>query len=68
MSETGCIGWILLALALVAVYLLPAMVAVGRNIKSDGGVFVVNLLLGWTFVGWVVALAWAVSGERRTNS
>lgn len=28
-------------------------------------VIVINLFLGWTFIGWVVALAMAVSGEEK---
>jgi hypothetical protein len=24
---------------------------------------VLNLFLGWTFVGWVVSLAWAFTGD-----
>ena len=33
-----------------------------------GGVLVVNFFLGWTFVGWVVALAMACAGSRERMS
>lgn len=46
-----------------SIYFMPAATASHRGCKAAGGIFVVNLFLGWTFVGWVVALAWAVSGE-----
>lgn len=49
----------------VAFYFLPTIIANSRGVRSAGGVFVINLLLGWTFIGWVVALAWAVCGETR---
>ncbi len=55
---------IVAALALI-VYILPTAVALHRNCKATGGIAVFNLFLGWTFVGWVVALAWAASGEPR---
>ena len=55
---------ILFILCGVILYFFPSLVAGGRNTKSSGGVFIINLFLGWTFVGWVVALAWAVAGER----
>jgi Superinfection immunity protein len=42
-----------------AVYFLPSIVAYGRKVTNSGSVFVINLFLGWTFVGWVVALAMA---------
>jgi len=52
---------ILIILGIVA-YWVPSMVAVGRRrqIPNVGSVIVINLFLGWTVVGWVVALAMAV--------
>lgn len=50
-------------LLLIALYFAPTIVAVGRKVVNTGSVIVVNLFLGWTLVGWVVALAMAV----RTN-
>jgi Superinfection immunity protein len=38
-----------------------------RHTNNRNSVLVINLFLGWSFLGWVVALAMAVSGanERR---
>lgn len=55
-------GAFILALIVVALYFVPSFAAAGR--KRNGGVFVLNLFLGWTLIGWVVALAWAVTLER----
>jgi len=49
-------------------YFVPTVVAAMRDCKAAGGIAVVNIFLGWTFVGWVVALAWAVSGEQVSKS
>jgi hypothetical protein len=49
-----------------ALYFLPTVIAGARNTTHLAPVIVINLLLGWTFVGWVVALALAVSGSSRT--
>ncbi|SFX37555.1 superinfection immunity protein [Streptomyces atratus] len=59
-------GSVLLLLVVVgiAVYFLPFMIAAGRGVNT-GSVFVINLFLGWTFIGWVVALAMSM-GNRRT--
>ena len=51
---------------IAVVYFLPAIVAWRRNCRAYYGIAVVNLFLGWTLVGWVVALAWAASGEKET--
>lgn len=47
-------------LALALAYFAPAIVARRRRVTNAGSVFVVDLLLGWTLVGWVVALAMAL--------
>lgn len=50
-------------LLMLVIYFLPTILAINRGIEPKGGVFVVNLFLGWTFLGWVGALAWAVSAK-----
>ena len=49
----------LLLIVLAAAYFLPTIVALLRSVTNTGSVIVVNLLLGWTLIGWVVALAMA---------
>ena len=58
---------VLVALAAVAVvvYFLPCLVAGWRNHPQAGPTLVVNLFLGWTGIGWVVALAWSLSSISR---
>jgi T4 superinfection immunity protein len=49
---------------LAALYLGPALVAFLRHHPSRLGIAVLNLLLGWTFIGWIAALVWAFSDNR----
>lgn len=44
---------------LVVVYFFPAIVAYSRRHKNAGAILVLTLILGWTFIGWAVALIWA---------
>ena len=53
-----------LGLLSLAVYFLPAFFASDRGHPSVTAIFIFNLLLGWTFLGWVLALVWAFSGEN----
>jgi hypothetical protein len=46
-------------------YFLPTIVAVLRRKASSLGIFLLNLFLGWTFIGWIGALIWALSADRR---
>lgn len=53
---------LLIVPAVLALYFTPGIVSRVRRCKAHNGILVVNLFLGWTFIGWVVALAWASSG------
>lgn len=50
------------ALATV-MYFLPSIL--GHNKRDAAGIFLVNFFLGWTIIGWVVALFWACTAETR---
>jgi hypothetical protein len=52
----------------LALYFLPAIVAGMRGHHNSGSIFVLNLFLGWTFLGWIVALAMACSQVRRIET
>jgi len=54
-----------LFLLLVAVYFIPTAVAIVRNHHNEGAIITLNLLLGWTFVGWVAALVWSLTSPPR---
>ena len=47
-------------------YFLPAYLA--RNQPNFTGILLLNLLAGWTFIGWIVALVWALSPEPRLQA
>lgn len=42
------------------IYLLPAMIASIRNVEHDGAIIAINVVFGWTVLGWMAALIWAV--------
>jgi len=46
----------------VLLYFVPAII--GYNKRGFAGIFLFNLFLGWTFIGWFIALIWAVTAER----
>jgi hypothetical protein len=55
------VGFLLLA----CLYFLPTIIAVARSVPNTGSVAVINVFLGWTFIGWVVALAMAARSRPR---
>lgn len=50
------------------IYFMPSIVGRNRDHKSKLAIFVLNLTLGWTLVGWLVALIWACSGRSGERS
>jgi hypothetical protein len=46
----------------ILLYFLPALI--GRHKTDAMGIFIVNLLFGWTVIGWIIALIWACAAER----
>lgn len=54
------LGVFLLAASILA-YFLPSMIASRRRHPSAGAIFLLNLLTGWTGIGWLAALIWSAS-------
>jgi hypothetical protein len=44
-------------------YFLPAIIAFARSKRDAGAILVLNFFLGWTAIGWVIALVWALKQE-----
>jgi ABC-type sugar transport system permease subunit len=45
-------------------YFFPFAIAFNRKRANSGAIFALNLFLGWSLIGWVVALVWALKEER----
>jgi hypothetical protein len=60
---TDGLEWI----AEILLYLLPAIVALSREHHQKIAILVLNVLLGWTAVGWVAALIWALSARAASR-
>ena len=49
-------------------YFLPSIIALFRSKSNTTAIVMLNLFLGWTFIGWVVALIWAVTKDREMQT
>ena len=54
---------IFFVIVMIAIYFLPSIIAAARDHHNGAGISILNLFLGWTLVGWVVALVWSVSAK-----
>lgn len=55
--------------AFLGLYLLPAIIALYRmEGERSMWIVLVNLLLGWTIIGWAICLGRALAAPRTTNN
>jgi len=59
MYNLGLSGMILVIL-IFGIYSLPTLIAFLRSHKNKLAIFFLNILLGWTGIGWTIALVWSV--------
>ena len=57
--------WIVLAWGLS---ILPAVTAYNQDHPNGTPIFIINLLLGWTVLGWILSLAWALSNRQTAGT
>lgn len=53
-------------LVVLILYFAPSIVGAGRHVPNIGSIVVINVFLGWTVIGWVVALAMAARTVPKT--
>lgn len=44
-------------------YFLPTIIAAIRSKRDLLAIFLLNLFLGWSVIGWIVALIWAAKHD-----
>ena len=49
---------------LAGLYFLPTIIAFVRHKRNFGAILALNLLLGWSLVGWVISLVWALTVDE----
>ena len=47
----------------LALYFLPSIIALARNKRDTLAIFLLNLFLGWSVIGWFVALIWSAKHD-----
>jgi len=46
-----------------ALYFLPTIITLARHKKQTLAIVLLNIFAGWTGIGWIAALIWAVVKE-----
>lgn len=56
------IGFILFII-IGAIYFIPTIRAYKIKHRQKDPIFLINIFLGWTFIGWLIALIWSFSAQ-----
>ena len=46
---------------LLTLYCVPMIIAIAKGHKNKVAISVLNILVGWTFIGWIAALIWSLT-------
>lgn len=60
-AQSFTFGIVLLTFLGFVAYFIPTGLASSRGHPNTAAIFALNFLLGWTFIGWVVAFVWALT-------
>ncbi len=55
------------AVVLLAIYVLPTIIAVRRDISNKVPLLLVNLLLGWLGFAWIACLVWSIVEQSQAQ-
>jgi hypothetical protein len=61
-------GSIILFIVMLLVYFAPTFVARARHHHNYGAIVALNAFLGWTFIGWVASLVWALTATKEASA
>ena len=56
----GAIPGIIIMFGMIILYFLPSIIGARNHKKNQNAIILLNLFLGWSGIGWIIALIWAV--------
>jgi hypothetical protein len=64
----GCLVFLLIlagGLVSFVIYFLPTIISLLSKKTNTAAIVVLNIFLGWTLIGWVVALVWSTMKDDK---
>jgi hypothetical protein len=47
----------------LVMYFLPSIIAFAKSKRDKLSIFLLNFFLGWSVIGWIIALVWAAKND-----
>ncbi|BBT40995.1 superinfection immunity protein [Pseudomonas putida] len=67
-SESSPVTAFILLISAFVIYFLPTFIAARRGHPNGTSIFLLDLFLGWTGIGWLAALIWSASAIRAIDT
>jgi hypothetical protein len=62
---TAILGFgLVTVIAIILINFIPTFIAYSRNKENRFLIFIFNLLVGWTLIGWIIAFIWACMSDK----
>lgn len=58
--------WVLIIIVMIfsfIFYLIPSMIAFALRHPQRWIIFLINIFMGWTLIGWVVLFTWSIKSN-----
>ncbi len=68
MVITGVLTVVIIGITALIIYLIPTFIACKRKHTNKVAIILINILLGWTFIGWVGCLIWACIDNKSNKA
>jgi hypothetical protein len=52
----------------LVLYFIPTITANCRDHNNTSAIACVNILLGWTVIGWIGAMVWSLTDNRKLTT
>lgn len=62
---SGGSEWLIIIFILISLYFIPSFIA--NKSKDVNKIVLLNLMGGWTAIGWIAALVWAITGASKKD-
>lgn len=65
MGHLGAAELLILGIPLLIIYFVPSIIGFSRGHTNSAAIFILNLLFGWTFVGWIAVFVWSLTSTGK---
>ena len=64
-ASTSLVILIMLGIVIGVIHFLPIIIAGSRHVRNFWWIVLINIFFGWTLIGWIVALVWALQDQPK---